>query len=81
MAGEIRKMMRIETLIKSIKESGCSIFVVDNEKIVLELPKTIKKNEIALKKEEQRNQRDHELNGSYASHFSPDCEYDYEIPL
>jgi hypothetical protein len=77
----IEKMKKIEQLIKSLRKDGCSVFCVDNSSLVLEKPDTQIKNEKALKEEEKRNEKDRMLNGAYAGHFSPKCEYDYEISL
>ena len=81
MKKSINKMIKIEQLINELKKEGCNVFCVDNSQLVLELPNTIKKNEKKLEIEKKRNNRDREINGAYAGHFSPDLTYDYEINL
>jgi len=78
----IAKMQKVEKIFDSLKKSGFDVRLVDNDKIVLESPNTIKRNSAEFEKADKRYERNGLLAGGDRlcfDAFTQDVKYDYEI--
>ena len=80
----ISKFKKIESLINELKQAGCNVFCIDNEKLVLETPDKWKENNLLSEEATERQMKSGTAYGSFNMSIEKafeHLEYDYEISL